>query len=191
MEQASALFHERILGRGIPSHDLHYREALFHLLAAETSCYRYWGEGVWTDYGAELARRTAEIVTNDFGPSGTCEAALPDVSTFPRFRAGTVGRQPRAVLLHQDQTNQSPQGLPELALAAAQRRLQQPEADGDELVGLGPIQALGGHDREPVGRHHHGMGHPGVRLAKLSTSQLKSAASLLSWGMASLTRWRR
>jgi hypothetical protein len=66
MEQASSLFHERILGRGIPSHDLRYRKALFHLLAAETSCYRYWGEGVWTDYGAELARRTSEIVTNDF-----------------------------------------------------------------------------------------------------------------------------
>jgi hypothetical protein len=30
---------------------------------AETSCYRYWGEGVWTDYGAELSRRTADIVT--------------------------------------------------------------------------------------------------------------------------------
>ena len=31
------------------------RAALFHLLTAETSCYRYWGEGVWTDYGAELS----------------------------------------------------------------------------------------------------------------------------------------
>jgi hypothetical protein len=63
MEQASSLFHERVLGRGVPSHDLRYREALFHLLAAETSCYRYWGEGVWTDYGAELARRVAGIIT--------------------------------------------------------------------------------------------------------------------------------
>jgi hypothetical protein len=42
-----------------------YRRALFHLLAAETSCYRYWGEGVWTDYGAELSRRVADIVTHD------------------------------------------------------------------------------------------------------------------------------
>ena len=30
-----------------------------------TSCYRYWGEGVWTAYGAELARRTTEIVAHD------------------------------------------------------------------------------------------------------------------------------
>jgi hypothetical protein len=66
MEQASALFHERVLARGVPTDDLRYRTALFHLLTAETSCYRYWGEGVWTDYGAELSRRTAEIATNDF-----------------------------------------------------------------------------------------------------------------------------
>jgi hypothetical protein len=64
MEQASALFHERVLGRGVRSDDPRYRRALFHLLAAETSCYRYWGEGVWTDYGAELARRAIEIITH-------------------------------------------------------------------------------------------------------------------------------
>jgi hypothetical protein len=64
MEQASALFNERVLGRGVPSDDPRYRNALFHLLAAETSCYRYWGEGVWTDYGAELARRVTGMVTH-------------------------------------------------------------------------------------------------------------------------------
>ena len=26
-------------------------DALFHLLACETSCYRYWGQGIWTGYG--------------------------------------------------------------------------------------------------------------------------------------------
>jgi hypothetical protein len=64
MEQASSLFHERVLAQGVPSDDSWYRKALFHLLAAETSCYRYWGEGVWTDYGAELARRTTDIITH-------------------------------------------------------------------------------------------------------------------------------
>jgi hypothetical protein len=63
MDKASSLFHERVLARGVPSYDHRYRTALFHLLAAETSCYRYWGEGVWTDYGAELSRRTSDIVT--------------------------------------------------------------------------------------------------------------------------------
>ena len=42
-----------------------YRNALFHLLTAETSCYRYWGTGIWTDYGTELCRRVSEIVTDD------------------------------------------------------------------------------------------------------------------------------
>ena len=64
MQKASALFHERVLSAGVPTHDRGYRNALFHLLTAETSCYRYWGEGVWTAYGAELARRTDEIVTH-------------------------------------------------------------------------------------------------------------------------------
>jgi hypothetical protein len=62
MEQASSLFHEQILARGVPSDDPRYRNALFHLLAAETSCYRYWGQGIWTDYGAELSRRVVELL---------------------------------------------------------------------------------------------------------------------------------
>ena len=62
MDRASAEFHERVLGRGIPTSDPGYRNALMHLLTSETSCYRYWGQGEWTDYGAELARRTTEII---------------------------------------------------------------------------------------------------------------------------------
>ena len=65
MEQASSLFHERILAHGVPSDDPRYRKALFHLLAAETSCYRYWGQGIWTDYGAELSRRVADLLAQD------------------------------------------------------------------------------------------------------------------------------
>jgi Glycosyl hydrolase family 57 len=65
MERASAAFQQRVLERNIPTTDHAYRKALLHLLTAETSCYRYWGEGEWTDYGAELARRTTDIVTHD------------------------------------------------------------------------------------------------------------------------------
>ena len=65
MDEASALFHEKVLAKAFPSDDQRYRNALFHLLTAETSCYRYWGEGIWTDYGAELARRTTDIVDHD------------------------------------------------------------------------------------------------------------------------------
>jgi Glycosyl hydrolase family 57 len=65
MERASAAFQERALGRNVSTADRAYRNALFHLLTAETSCYRYWGQGQWTDYGAELARRTTDIVNHD------------------------------------------------------------------------------------------------------------------------------
>jgi hypothetical protein len=65
MDRASAAFHERVLARDIPTSEPGYRNALFHLLTSETSCYRYWGEGAWTDYGSELARRTNEIIARD------------------------------------------------------------------------------------------------------------------------------
>jgi len=66
MDRASALFQERVLVDGVSPAEGRYRNALYHLLTAQTSCYRYWGEGIWTDYGSEIARRTAEIVSNDF-----------------------------------------------------------------------------------------------------------------------------
>jgi hypothetical protein len=34
-----------------------YQEALLYLLLLETSCFRYWGQGTWTDYARELYRR--------------------------------------------------------------------------------------------------------------------------------------
>lgn len=66
MEEASARFFDTVIKPGVPTTDGRYRNALFHLLSAETSCYRYWGEGVWTDYGRELCRRTQEILARDF-----------------------------------------------------------------------------------------------------------------------------
>jgi hypothetical protein len=65
MERASAKFSEVVLGRNIPTTHPAYRSALFHLLTAETSCFRYWGEGIWTDYGREIARRALAIIEND------------------------------------------------------------------------------------------------------------------------------
>jgi hypothetical protein len=66
MQRASAEFHESVLSRNVPTSDPRYRRALFHLLISETSCYRYWGEGAWTDYGAELARRARDIIGSEF-----------------------------------------------------------------------------------------------------------------------------
>jgi hypothetical protein len=66
MEKASSLFNEVVLKNGIPSSDPRYRNALFHLLCSQTSCYRYWGQGLWTDYGREICRRVEDILNYDF-----------------------------------------------------------------------------------------------------------------------------
>jgi len=64
MEKVSALFNEKT--RGVPASDPRYRSALFYLLTTQTSCYRYWGSGVWTDYAREVCRRTSDILHYDF-----------------------------------------------------------------------------------------------------------------------------
>nr|VFK36560.1 MAG: hypothetical protein BECKSD772F_GA0070984_10036 [Candidatus Kentron sp. SD]VFK39641.1 MAG: hypothetical protein BECKSD772E_GA0070983_100366 [Candidatus Kentron sp. SD]VFK78051.1 MAG: hypothetical protein BECKSD772D_GA0070982_10066 [Candidatus Kentron sp. SD] len=57
MDKVSALFSGQILDRDVSTEDPAYRKALFHLLTSQTSCYRYWGQGIWTDYARELCRR--------------------------------------------------------------------------------------------------------------------------------------
>ncbi|MFZ0888994.1 MAG: hypothetical protein WA005_11120 [Candidatus Binataceae bacterium] len=66
MERVSSLFHEKVLKPGMPSNEHRYRSALFHLLASQTSCYRYWGQGLWVEYGREICRRATEILNHDF-----------------------------------------------------------------------------------------------------------------------------
>ncbi len=43
-----------------------YRNALLHNLLLQTSCFRYWGQGTWTDYAQELYRRGEAILKADF-----------------------------------------------------------------------------------------------------------------------------
>ncbi len=66
MEAASSRFFSSVIAPAVPTREPRYRNALFHLLSAETSCYRYWGQGIWTDYGRELCRRTEAILAHDF-----------------------------------------------------------------------------------------------------------------------------
>ncbi|HAT50916.1 MAG: glycosyl hydrolase family 57 [Nitrospirae bacterium] len=66
MEEASAMFHSKIPDPERVSDEFRYRNALFHLLSSQTSCYRYWGEGEWTDFGREICRRTTDILRYDF-----------------------------------------------------------------------------------------------------------------------------
>jgi len=66
MGQASAQFDEKVRRAGVWSGEYRYRNALFHLLTAQTSCFRYWGQGRWADYGREISRRALEILKYDF-----------------------------------------------------------------------------------------------------------------------------
>jgi hypothetical protein len=66
MQQLSARFHQVLDGRTIDLNSQRYRNALYHLLLSETSDFRYWGQGIWTDYGRELCRRGTEILAHDF-----------------------------------------------------------------------------------------------------------------------------
>jgi len=54
----SARFHERWDGMGDgAAEDPAYRRSLLTLLVSQTSCFRYWGQGVWTDTAREICRR--------------------------------------------------------------------------------------------------------------------------------------
>lgn len=66
MNKLSAHFHQVMSRRPVDTNSHAYRNALFHLLMAETSCFRYWGQGVWTDYGQEICRRGEAILSYDF-----------------------------------------------------------------------------------------------------------------------------
>ncbi|MGL5082375.1 MAG: glycosyl hydrolase family 57 [Microcoleaceae cyanobacterium] len=66
MNQLSALFHQKY--DPLVEHDRSttrrsdYQAALLYLLLLETSCFRYWGQGVWTDYAQELYQRGADLL---------------------------------------------------------------------------------------------------------------------------------
>ena len=64
MDQVSALFAQKT--QNVRTSEPRYRNALFYLLITQTSCFRYWGTGVWTDYARELCRRATAILQHDF-----------------------------------------------------------------------------------------------------------------------------
>ena len=63
INRLSAAFHDKFDNKKVNARDRGYREALLFLLLSQTSCFRYWGQGVWTDYAKELCRRGTERVT--------------------------------------------------------------------------------------------------------------------------------
>lgn len=73
MNQLSANFHkkydcgnrsyDRLLAQDAKvTQGVDYQEALLYNLLVQTSCFRYWGQGIWTDYARELYRRGEAIL---------------------------------------------------------------------------------------------------------------------------------
>lgn len=62
MSQLSVTFHQTFDNKRVDENDPHYKKALLHLLLSQTSCFRYWGQGLWTDYAHEIIRRGMEFL---------------------------------------------------------------------------------------------------------------------------------
>ncbi|MFA4992205.1 MAG: glycosyl hydrolase family 57 [Candidatus Omnitrophota bacterium] len=62
INQLSAAFHEKFDGGTVDKNSRVYREALLYLLLSQTSCFRYWGAGQWTDYAKEICRRGMDVL---------------------------------------------------------------------------------------------------------------------------------
>jgi hypothetical protein len=66
MRKLSVLFHEKYdsLLQQDPATTRRedYQQALLHNLLLQTSCFRYWGQGAWTDYAREIYRRGEAVL---------------------------------------------------------------------------------------------------------------------------------
>ncbi|HEY9750441.1 MAG TPA: glycosyl hydrolase family 57 [Allocoleopsis sp.] len=66
MKKLSALFHEKydrlVEQDASVTQSSEYQASLLYNLLLQTSCFRYWGQGIWTDYARELYRRGEEFL---------------------------------------------------------------------------------------------------------------------------------
>ncbi len=62
INKLSVEFHKKVDHKKIDTSSFAYRKALLYLLVSQTSCYRYWGQGIWTEYAKEICRRGMEAV---------------------------------------------------------------------------------------------------------------------------------
>ena len=63
MNQLSAAFHQKygVSSDSAITRQPNYQSALLYNLLLQTSCFRYWGQGTWTDHARELYRRGQAI----------------------------------------------------------------------------------------------------------------------------------
>lgn len=62
INKLSVEFHRKFDGKNVDKAGPVYKEALLYLLLSQTSCFRYWGAGIWTEYAKEICRRGFEAL---------------------------------------------------------------------------------------------------------------------------------
>lgn len=62
INKLSVMFHQKFDDRKIDLNSPKYRKALLYLLLSQSSDFRYWGTGIWTDYAKEICRRGMEAL---------------------------------------------------------------------------------------------------------------------------------
>ena len=66
MNQLSAMFHQKydklVAQNPTITQTDSYLEALLYVLLLETSCFRYWGQGTWTNYARDLYYRGERLL---------------------------------------------------------------------------------------------------------------------------------
>ena len=67
MNQLSVMFHQKYDALVAQDSEITktkaYQEALLYVMLVETSCFRYWGQGTWTDYARELFQRGEALLS--------------------------------------------------------------------------------------------------------------------------------
>ena len=71
MEKLSIRFHQAIDAVSVSQRsqlalNANYRQALLHNLILQTSCFRYWGQGTWTDYAQTIYERGCQFIERGF-----------------------------------------------------------------------------------------------------------------------------
>jgi hypothetical protein len=69
MAQLSALFHQAVdplVSKANLTQQPRYRRALLYNLLLQSSDFRYWGQGKWTDYAREIFRRGENVLRSEF-----------------------------------------------------------------------------------------------------------------------------
>ena len=69
MAQLSVQFHQKVdplAGKDNLTQQSRYRRALLYNLLLESSDFRYWGQGAWTDYAREIFRRGENVLRSEF-----------------------------------------------------------------------------------------------------------------------------